>query len=657
MIDTHSLFEFKQKFTVQIQSLDLQPLDVAFACFIYRFEVVNSVHSGGTDLRPIMSLLAGFLSKKLSHQDSCIALQQIPLQVLNSIGVDDQISLIEVFKKSSLIKIVGPAIQSESNGDLPLVFENGNLYLQRYYHYELALAEMIKSRVQEVTQFDNKVAASLFEQLFEANVAGQIDWQKVAVCIAASRRFSMITGGPGTGKTTTVAKLLCFLHGLHQADSNSNLGFTSKLKIQLVAPTGKAAARMADSLSNARSILPEALQAALNVDAGTIHRLLGSRPHSVTFRHNSNNKMHIDVLIVDEASMVDLPLMCKLFEALPSYTRVVLLGDPNQLASVEAGSVLSDICNAAISSAGNVQYCLNTQQKLLQCTGEKITEEYSNPSATPIQNAMVKLLKSHRFNPNGGIGKLANAIVSGDAKSTVAILNKGYADIDWQRINVAYTTEKSSHEIRQKQLVTPRVAMAVDYFNAVHNSNIKLAFELLQGQQVLCSQRSGSWGVTAINRVIELELAKQGLIDLNHRDYAGRPIMLTQNDHSLGLYNGDIGIVMPDQNQSGLQKVWFNMPSGELQGFLINRLPVYETVYAMTVHKSQGSEFPHVYLCLSEYTSSEGTKGTSRELLYTGLTRAKDKFVLFADERIVYQSVGRICDRSSGLTQRLQHIE
>lgn len=645
------LFEFKQKFAGQIQSLDLQPLDVAFASFIYRYEAANGVQSSETDLRPIVSLLAGLLSKKLSQQDSCLSLRQIPLQVLNLISVNDHNDLPEVCKQSSLIKSIGYGLTSEQ--DLPLVFENGNLYLQRYYHYELSLAQLISSRVAELTPFNRDLASSMFEQLFGTTTAGQIDWQKVAVCIAASRRFSMITGGPGTGKTTTVAKLLCFLYGLHHANSNSNVGAHAKLKIQLVAPTGKAAARMADSLSNARSSLPNALQPALNVEAGTIHRLLGSRPHSVAFRHNRNNNLHIDVLVVDEASMVDLPLMCKLFEALPSYTRVILLGDPNQLASVEAGSVLSDICNAAVSSEGNVQYCLDTLQVIRECTGQHLSEEYSNPSATPIQNAMVKLQKSHRFNLDGGIGKLANAIVSGDARSTLAILKQGYDDLDWQSIKATKLSLINSHKIRHTKLVAPRVAAAVDYFKALHNNDIEHAFNLLQNQQILCSQRTGTWGVTAVNRAIEKELAKQGLIDLNHRDYPGRPIMLTQNDHSLGLYNGDIGIVMPDRNQSGLQKVWFNMPDGELQGFLINRLPVYETVYAMTVHKSQGSEFPHVYLCLPETIVNDVTKGTSRELLYTGLTRAKDKFVLFADENVVLQSVGRICDRSSGLTQRL----
>lgn len=648
-----SLFEFRQNHAAQILRLELQPLDIAFASFVYRFEAASGGKNDSLNHRSVMGLLAGFLSKKLSHQDTCIALQQIPLQVLNTVGVTEKNDLIEIFQQSSLINCVGSELTSEASPEtqsvLPLVLENGNLYLQRYYQYEISLAQMIKNRVVEATQFDNDLATNLLEQLFDKSAEGQIDWQMIAVCIAASRQFSMITGGPGTGKTTTVAKLLCFLQGLQQ----------SKLKIQLVAPTGKAAARMADSLSKARTKLPETMQSALNVEAGTIHRLLGSRHHSTKFRHNSYNNLHIDVLIVDEASMVDLPLMCKLFEALPSYTRVVLLGDPNQLASVEAGSVLSDICTAALSAKDNVQYSLDTQKLIEQCTGQTLTEEYSNPAASAIQNSMVKLLKSHRFDSKGGIGKLANAIIAGDVRATISTLKYDYDDIDWQSTNFAYGSAdkvnvKSSHDIRHNKLIVPRVAQAVDYFKAVRNSNMKLAFQLLQNQQVLCSQRSGAWGVTAVNRAIEVELAKQGLIDLSLRDYAGRPIMLTQNDHSLGLYNGDIGIVMPDCNRSGIQKVWFNMPNGELQGFLINRLPVYETVYAMTVHKSQGSEFPHVYLCLSETIASEASKGTSRELLYTGLTRARDKFVLFADEKIVQQSVARISDRSSGLTLRLQ---
>lgn len=633
-----SLFEFREHFEQQITRLDLQAIDVAFASFVY-------VHEKSAHIRDVVSLLSGYVSKKLNNQDTCLDITKLPLSVLDVLELKHHQQLIDIISQSSLVTIVG---QQKSNGtstDLPLVFDNGGMYLQRYYRYEVALANMIMQRISNTSSLNTDVSKKLFEQLFTTGTNDQIDWQKIAVCIAATRRFTMITGGPGTGKTTTVAKLLCFLHELDKARDK-------ELKVQLVAPTGKASARLTESLHKAREGLPESLQSALNVESGTIHRLLGSRPNSIFFKHNQNNQLHIDVLIVDEASMVDLPLMCKLLEALPNSTRVVLLGDPNQLASVEAGSVLSDICYAATSSTGSVQYNDQTLSTIEESCGQSLPSQYRDNQSTLLQNSIVTLLESHRFTSESGIGKLAAAVVAGDAQGALSILQQGCADIEWQALNSQGQESESPTDVRLKRLVSPRVRSMLSYFKAAVTGDIELAFELLHQEQILCAQRNGVWGVAAINTAMESELAKQGVVDLSHRDYAGRPIMLTENDYSLGLFNGDIGIVIPDKELAGLNKVWFKMPSGEYKGFLVNRLPVHETVYAMTVHKSQGSEFAKVFLCLPEFDSGSGARGASRELFYTGLTRARENFVLFAQQTTLMQCLNRACERSSGLAKR-----
>jgi|GEM_PF-658112 len=509
------------------------------------------------------------------------------------------------------------------------------------------------------------------------NITNGINWQKVAVALAAQQQLTVITGGPGTGKTTTVAKLLWLLAA--QAASVGN-----ELVIKLAAPTGKAAARLSESLRSASSRLPEDGEVSLPVDCTTIHRLLGVKKLSPFFVHHRQNPLSLDVLVVDEASMIDLPLLCKLFEALPDHAQVILLGDNNQLASVEVGSVLGDLCvNQQGENVGAV-FSANMQTVLEQITGENITGNSVianfHPAATALADNIVHLQKSYRFHAQSGIGFLARAVNSGDVAKTLNLLRsqhqthsdsqtgiqQRFDDIHWQS------------DLQAEQLLSLVHSHWQHYFAAALQADVNKVFDLLTQLQILCTQRQGEWGVEGINAMLEQYFARNGWLEQRTGFYPGKPIMITENDHRLGLYNGDIGVVLPalaapsdsPEEQvapASLMRVWFPATSkstgnsenseigdnGGFQYFLTGQLPRHDTVYAMTTHKSQGSEFAHVVLCMPEPRSEQQKHLLNRELFYTGITRAKQKVSVFASPGAVSHAVSEQCERASGLMERL----
>lgn len=653
----------------------IRPLDVAFAEFIMLHERDKSaVNTAGIH---VLGLLAAYLSSRLGEQDSCLNLDGFYQPFLPFYRFDSAPVLTSILAASSCVSIVEELRSSQASDagenaapqNKPLILQGHELYMQRYWQYEVQLAEKINSMTGRTSTFDIAQGRVLLAQLFvstpdavgnerdltdvnrksghgHAQREPEIDWQKVAVCLAASQSVSVITGGPGTGKTTTVIRLMALLQGLARHKGK-------KLQIKLAAPTGKAAARLSQSISAAMDKLPDALKPDLPNQCGTIHRLLGSIPNSPYFRFNQQHPLHVDVLIVDEASMVDLPLMSKLFAALPSHAKIVLLGDKDQLASVEAGSVLSDICSAALDFSPTVynqpppysDEALGVVKDLCQ-----IELNINTPNKAPISNSLALLHKSYRFSENSGIGRLARAINLGRLANAKALFSDDvYPDVVWQ------TNDDP------KALVSRLLPDYQRYFERVKQvcaqgmlstQGIEV-FALLQQQQVLCAQKEANWGVKQMNALIESELNKHGAIELGRDFYIGRPVMLKQNDHSLGLFNGDIGIAMPDEENEGLMKVWFVTEQNTLRGVLPSRLPPHDTVYAMTIHKSQGSEFDHVYLCLPRIETRSQARLLSRELLYTGLTRAKKSFNLYSDEQALSISVARRCQRGSGLAKRL----
>lgn len=600
----------------------IRPIDFAFAEFIEQHEQVKD---------PIIIVLAAYLSSRLGEQNSCIDLKLVGQPYASDFVFPSLADIQFLLSKASTVHRAG---DNAGDVNLPLVLDNNKLYLQRYWRYEVALTKQIMQSCSHVNMIDPQDIKDDLSTLFPDNHSPEIDWQKIAVGIAMRNKLTFITGGPGTGKTTTVTRLLALMQ--HTAIKNGK-----PLHIQLVAPTGKAAARLVDSIGQAKTKLPIGFEKDLPTGCSTIHRLLGTLPNSPFFKSNQLNPLHLDVLVIDEASMIDLPLMTKLFNALPDKCQLIMLGDKDQLASVEAGSVLSDICASSQSEQGVPFYSSELQNYIAQLSGYQMSKREGHLKSA-VENNLIVLQKSHRFTAQSGVGRLARSINSGNVQRCIALLlDENYPDVVWRK------------DTGVSELVAKLMPNYIQYSKAISKGNIKEAFALLAKHQVLCAQRSGTRGVDEVNLAIEQELSKQNLIDASREFYPGRPIIISQNDHRAQIFNGDLGIVMVDPNNPALTKVWLMAENDQVRGILPNRLPAHENVYAITIHKSQGSEYEEVHLCLPSQQGSAALRGLSRELLYTGLTRAKKMFTLYAEQNVIEHAITHQCHRSSGLTDRL----
>ena len=513
----------------------------------------------------------------------------------------------------------------------PLILDRrGRLYLYRYWGYEHQLADDLLERARAVAdEVDEARLHADLDRLFPrpSQLIGP-DWQKVAAAVAALKRICVISGGPGTGKTSTVLRILALLTG--QAREQP-------LRIALAAPTGKAAGRLQESIRAAKPGLGlgAAVAAQIPEEASTLHRLLGGRPDSVYFRHDHENPLPLDILVVDEVSMVGLALMAKTVAALPPAARLILLGDKDQLASVEAGSVLGEMC------AGAGRFSPEFQARLAALTGEALPS--GRETASPLVDAIVLLRHSFRFGAASGIGAMARAVNKGRSAQAIALLgDAGFGDIDWRPLADAKNLPE--------RLTGSVVAGYAPYLRAVRDkAEPVLAFEQFDRFRVLCALRGGPFGVESLNRLCETVLHQRGLIDSRPTWYVGRPVMIVRNDYNLRLFNGDIGITLADPEAPERVKVFFLGSDGALRSFAPARLPEHQTVYAMTVHKSQGSEFDRVLVV----TPSEPSPVLSRELVYTALTRAKRKASFYGVPEVFAAAVERRLRRSSGLRDRL----
>jgi exodeoxyribonuclease V alpha subunit len=506
----------------------------------------------------------------------------------------------------------------------PLILdEAGRLYLHQYWSYEQRLASDLRARLTiPETAVDRERLAGILDAHFPPSA--EPDWQRLAAFVALTRNFCVISGGPGTGKTRTVVRLLAALIELLDP---------VRLRIALAAPTGKAAARLKQSVQAARDSMPPLVQERLPTEATTIHRLLGILPGSPRFRRDPANLLPFDVVVVDEASMVDLAMMAKLVDAIPRTTRLILLGDRNQLTSVEAGAVLGDLCH----SGEEVGLSENIAASYQKQTGLGFAVP-TRPAVAPMHEAVVELCRNYRFHVGGGIAELSRLINAGDAAAVAQMLkSQDHPDI---RTATLPSPAALSEKLREIIGSGYRAHLA-----AADPAEALAAFEQFR---VLTPLRHGPFGINTLNTLIEQTLMEAGLIEKSGPWYHGRPVMITRNDYNLRLFNGDIGLAIRDP-ELGQMRVAFSTAEGTIRHVLPARLPSHETAFAMTVHKSQGSEWDRVLLLVPDV----GDEFITRELLYTGITRARTEVSFWYREEGLRNAVSRRIWRSSGLRDAL----
>ena len=541
----------------------------------------------------------------------------------------------------------------------PLVLEHGLLYLRRYREYERRLAlqlRRIASHPMAGTGLD--AIAPLFAQLFRDARSG--DAQARAAALALRRALLLVTGGPGTGKTTTIARLLVLRIAQARTDG------AAPPRIALAAPTGRAADRMAESLRQAAQGLralgiDDGLLDALPTGASTLHRLLGVIPESPDFRHHAGHPLPLDLLVVDEASMVDLPLMCKLAEAVPDGAQLILLGDPDQLPSVEAGDVLAAILEAAGAGealrpddADALQPLLGPAPVLADDAGMPASPDDHIAAPAPslarearrgglgwgaagegLHGHRVHLRRGWRQHDSLQLAPLAEAVRAGDAARTLDLLRPG------RLANV------HRHEADADPLQDPALGLLAHFRALATATDPADALRQAQRLRLLTALREGPHGARGLNARIEAALSGRR-IGSPPAWYPGRLLLVTENSYRHGLFNGDVGICLPDAE--GALLAWFAEPGGHgARAFHPAALPAHDSAFAMTVHKAQGSEFDTVWLQLPR----QDARVLSRELLYTGITRARAALHVAGGAEVIAAALSRHASRVSGLGWRL----
>jgi exodeoxyribonuclease V alpha subunit len=486
----------------------------------------------------------------------------------------------------------------------PLILDPANrLYLAKYFDHEQAIASGLCQRLAFRDDVDLGRLASLLGRYFPATPA--TDGQKLAAALAVLRRLAVISGGPGTGKTHTVARILALLLELAQDRG---------LRVRLAAPTGKAAARLAEAIQQGVEGLRQdpataAVAQHIPTEASTLHRLLGYGPAG--FRHDADDPLSLDVLVVDEASMVDVPLMARLLRATPAGARVILLGDRDQLASVEAGSALGDICNHGAPTAWSDELAAR-----MGVLGLAPPPAPADARRGPMADSLALLTESRRFGATSAIGALARATNAGDTAAAFEVLAAG-GDLAWRTLSTDALAGAIDAEVGAWLAGYRGTADPVE------------AMRRFNGFRVLCAVREGPWGVTALNAQVERALARLGVLAPADGHYAGRPILVTQNDYAVRLFNGDVGLVLPDPAAGGALRAFFVQPGGEVRRVL--------------------PEFDRVVVVLPERDS----RVLTRELVYTAVTRARRSVAIWSPQEVLATAIARRVERSSGLRDAL----
>ncbi len=543
---------------------------------------------------------------------------------------------VAALKKSEMV------MQSRHPCHRPLVLdEGGQLYLYRYWRYQQDLAEALKSRSSLLAEdVDHKVLKKGLDRMFESEGReknGSGDEQRIAALTAVLRRLAVIAGGPGTGKTFTVVKILALL--LEQAEA---LG-AKRPRILMMAPTGKAAARLTESIRSAKDaskgpglLCAPSLKAAIPEQATTIHRALGTRIQRPThFKYHADNPLPADIVVVDEASMIDLPLMTKLLYAVMPTARLILLGDKDQLTSVGAGAILGDICKGD-SKTGTIDMVSSAAGWTDNGIGK-----VDSKKACGMDHCIVHLRHSYRFGPLSGINNLARAINHGEVDQAL-----GYLQDDAQKDVVLI---EPPSPLTARGLENTIKGFVSEYQKYLGQTDPQEQLALFGAFRILSPHRRGIVGVDTLNQIVLKILQEGGHVVVDRDWYVGRPVMVTRNDYQIGLFNGDVGVIGQKETGSNDRRVFFADGEKGVRSLVLSRLPPHETVFAMTIHKSQGSEFDRVLVVLPEKDSPVVT----RELLYTAVTRARKKVAIVATPKAIRNAIVSTVQRASGLSRAL----
>jgi exodeoxyribonuclease V alpha subunit len=597
-------------------------------------QTLNDVHQQFASLfnNKVIEPYAYLLSKKMNDGHICINLSDLTKELTE----DFPYTTFEPNEQSLIAQT--DFVSTDPNLKKPFIIQNGLLYMQRYYVYETIIYNKILSFLDveraEYSKRERELISQMvfIKELFEDTSSTEglseeekIDWQLAAATSALLNNFTIITGGPGTGKTTTVAKILAVLYTLNPDE-----------KVALAAPTGKAAMRMAESLRNATIPVSNELKEKFNqLKPYTIHRLLKFKKDSPYFKHNETDPINYDTVIIDESSMMDVALFAKLLGAIKNSTRIILLGDKNQLASVEAGSIFGDLCETpfeANSILKNRQTLINS---FIESKEKTINDNYVIPANNhPLLHHIIELKRSRRFKGNEGIGKLSKSIIASNIKE----LDVFFDNKDPQ---IFFDTEYNPTLFEN---------FILNYRLYIEESNIEEALKKINELRVLCAVRESDEGVYAMNKRIESILKSKGLIETTNEFYHNRPIIVTSNNYHLGLFNGDVGIIRNDGTQT---LAWFEDSEAGVKSVLPGFITAFETVYAMTIHKSQGSEYNQVLVVLPKVGQNAIL---TRELFYTGVTRAKTKVIIQASKEISEKTALERVQRVSGICNRFNQI-
>lgn len=609
------------------------PVDRHLAALLERL----ALKTGATPAHAHAIGLAGALvSLRAREGHSCVQLAEEGGTTLTAVpepGADD-VSITLPGAASWLVALRSvPAVVATGTEACPLVLDSsGRLYLHRFHQAEadivLALSTMA-GRVDSTEVASDFDLPAALNRYFPPDTSGKTDWQKVAAFAALQGRLTVICGGPGTGKTHTVVYLLALL--LEQSAPR-------RLRIEVCAPTGKAAARLQESMAGTVARLPCApeIRDALPTNVRTLHRVLGASATDGTFRHGPDAPISADVVVVDEASMADLALVARLLGALRKNARLILVGDPGQLPSVDAGGVLADICQPdavrlfppAFATAWFV------------ATATPLPVDVVSDAAPPLAKAIVGLRRNRRFGDGSGIHAVANAVRVGNSAGARAILESEPAG-----------TARLSGLPPVPMLKAALRTAVLDGWQGVFDAEDPAAkFKAMGDFRILCAVRDGPYGVTEINRLVVEILREAGRVR-GGEWFPGRQIMVTANDYALGLSNGDLGLVV--EGPDGLE---VRFQPDDPRHFAPARLPAHETAFALTIHKSQGSEFRRVLMILpapqpgadAAFRAGQG-RILARELIYTGLTRASESVEIWSTPEVLEESINRSLSRISGL--------